>query len=347
MKRLLLAYIALIICTLTGCSGNTVDTTPPVISTFTMPATAAGLEVAVTSFEGMDGSVPCAGYMITETDTPPLADDPRWLPTEQASFTFSSTGEKTAYAWAKDAAGNVSVAATAHVTITLADTTPPTIISFTMPATATALTVAVTTFTATDNVGVTGFMITEVNSTPLVDDAGWTETAPTSFTFSSAGQKTAYAWAKDAAGNIWLVSQTNVTVQLTAAVLKISTAGTDTSLSGVGITVSLPAGVTVKTDAGGAVDPSVVTVSGVAVPSTLIAPLYTPATATTNATLTFAVASNVAGGFNVGEFATVTCDITPGVFPRAAEFTLSGLNPGDLFLQPVTGLTPSMLVELR
>jgi len=270
MKRSFLACIALLFFLLSGCGDSSqpavdttaVDTTPPVISSFSMPATAASLEVPITAFEGMDGSVPCAGYMITETSTPPLASDPGWAEKEQTSFTFSSAGTKTAYAWAKDKAGNVSLAATATVTITLP--VPP--------------------------------------------------------------------------------------VQLTTAVLKISTQGTldaGTSLSGVGITLNLPAGVTVKTDAGGAVDPGVVTVSGGAVPSTLVAPLFTPATTGTNATLTFAVASNTAGGFNVGEFATVTCDIAPGSFPTAADFTLSGLTPGDLFLQAVTGLTASMLVDLR
>ena len=39
------------------------------------------------------------------------------------SFTFSGAGVKTAYAWAKDASGNVSSAHSAAVTITLPDTT--------------------------------------------------------------------------------------------------------------------------------------------------------------------------------------------------------------------------------
>jgi hypothetical protein len=288
--------------------------------------------------------------MITETSTQPLANDPRWVVTEPATFTFSSAGARTAYAWAKDAAGNVSLAAVANVTITLANTTPPAIASFSMPPVATSLRVDVTRFMATDDVGVTGFMIKEVNAPPLAGDAGWTETAPTSFTFSSAGAKTAFSWVKDAAGNVSPVAQANVTIQFTTAILKISTQGTlaaGSSLSGVGITVNLPAGVTVKTVAGGAVDAGVVTVSGIAVPSTLVAPLYTPATATANATLTFAVASNTAGGFTTGEFATVTCDINANSFPAATDFTLSGLTPGDLFLQPVTGLSSSLQVNLQ
>ena len=82
------------------------------------------------------------------------------------------------------------------------DTTAPTVTAFSMPATATSLTVSVLSFTATDNVGVTGYMITESATPPAANATGWTASAPTSFTFSTAANKTAYAWAKDAAGNI-------------------------------------------------------------------------------------------------------------------------------------------------
>jgi hypothetical protein len=71
-----------------------------------------------------------------------------------------------------------------------------------MPTTATSLTVPVTRLTASDNIAVTGYMITESSTKPAAGASGWSSTAPTSFTFSSAGTKTAYAWAKDAAGNV-------------------------------------------------------------------------------------------------------------------------------------------------
>jgi MBG domain-containing protein len=88
------------------------------------------------------------------------------------------------------------------ITVTVPDTTAPTVNTFTMPATATSLTVNVTAFTASDIVAVTGYKITESATAPLPGDAGWTATAPSTFTFSGAGTKTAYAWAKDAAGNV-------------------------------------------------------------------------------------------------------------------------------------------------
>lgn len=81
------------------------------------------------------------------------------------------------------------------------DTTAPTITSFTIPPTATSLTVPITTFTASDNSGLASspFCVTTTNSNA---GCSWTSSAPTTVTFSSSGTKTAYAWVKDAAGNI-------------------------------------------------------------------------------------------------------------------------------------------------
>ena len=91
------------------------------------------------------------------------------------------------------------------------DTTPPTVTAFSLPGTATSLTVAITTFTATDTVGVTGYRLTETNSAPTT---GWTATAPGSYTFGTAGAKTLYAWARDAAGNVSPARSAGVTITL-------------------------------------------------------------------------------------------------------------------------------------
>jgi hypothetical protein len=84
----------------------------------------------------------------------------------------------------------------------LADTTPPAVSAFSIPSTSTSLTVSITSFTATDNVGVTGYMATESAASPSAGAGGWSATAPTSFSFGTAGAKTLYGWAKDAAGNV-------------------------------------------------------------------------------------------------------------------------------------------------
>ncbi|HAT75165.1 MAG TPA: filamentous hemagglutinin, partial [Candidatus Moranbacteria bacterium] len=63
-------------------------------------------------------------------------------------------------------------------------------------------TVSISAFTATDTVGVTGYKLTESATAPEAGAAGWTETAPTSYTFTNEGSNTLYAWVKDAAGNV-------------------------------------------------------------------------------------------------------------------------------------------------
>jgi hypothetical protein len=92
------------------------------------------------------------------------------------------------------------------------DTTLPTVNTFTIPATSSSLTVSITAFAATDNVAVTGFMVTESATKPLATAAGWSATAPTSYTAATAGAKTLYAWAKDAAGNVSASRSAPVTV---------------------------------------------------------------------------------------------------------------------------------------
>ena len=75
----------------------------------------------------------------------------------------------------------------------------PVVSAFSIPATSTSLTVSVTTLTATDNVPITGYMVTESSTPPTASATGWSASAPTSYVFAAAGAKTLYAWAKDAA----------------------------------------------------------------------------------------------------------------------------------------------------
>jgi hypothetical protein len=89
-----------------------------------------------------------------------------------------------------------------YTTGNVTDVTKPIVTAFTIPATSASLVVPVTSFTATDNKAVTGFKLTETSAAPLAGDAGWTAVAPTSYTFTTEGSKTLYAWAKDEAGNV-------------------------------------------------------------------------------------------------------------------------------------------------
>ncbi|MFA7062148.1 MAG: Ig-like domain-containing protein [Pedobacter sp.] len=102
---------------------------------------------------------------------------------------------------AYDNAGNIGQFSNGSVMV-FNDTTAPMVTTFKIPTRASSTTVAISSFTATDNVAVTGYLITESATTPAADAFGWTASAPTSFTFSTAGNKTAYAWVKDSAGNV-------------------------------------------------------------------------------------------------------------------------------------------------
>ena len=138
----------------------------------------------------------------------------------------------------------------------------------------------------------------------------------------------------------------------TTIVLKIGTKGSlasGVSLYGVGIDVTLPAGVTVATDSNGAVSSSVAVVSGVASGGSIATPVYTPATATANATLKLIVAAG-GSGFGIGEFVTVTCMLPSGDSLQVSDFPatiLSNLEPANQQLAPVTGLTATITATLN
>ena len=95
------------------------------------------------------------------------------------------------------------------------DTTRPTVTAFTIPATSSSLTVTITALTATDNVAVTGYMVTESATAPNASATGWSGTPPASYTCTTGGSITLYAWAKDAAGNVSTSKSASVTITST------------------------------------------------------------------------------------------------------------------------------------
>lgn len=143
----------------------------------------------------------------------------------------------------------------------------------------------------------------------------------------------------------------NFAINPSSAVLKLFSAvslAPESSLSGIGVKVQLPVGVTARADGSNVVNAGVVTASGVAAGSSINLVVYTPATATTPATLEFLVVSNTAGGFGTGEFATVNCVIASGTFPRASDFVLpiADFKPANLLLQPAAGLTSTLAATI-
>ena len=205
------------------------DTTAPAVTGFSIiPATSASLTVPIASLTATD-AVGVTAYIITESSSKPLASDP-WVAvtsttsysTTSASYSAATPGAKTLYAWARDAAGNISTSRSASVTITLADTAAPTVTAFSIPPTSSSLTVSGISMTATDAVGVTACIITESSSKPLASDPWIAVTSTTSYSTTSAsysaatpGAKTLYAWARDAAGNISTSRSASVTITAT------------------------------------------------------------------------------------------------------------------------------------
>lgn len=111
------------------------------------------------------------------------------------------------------------------------DTTAPQV-TLTVPAPTKTLVVSLT-LTASDDRGVTGYLLSESPQTPANDDPAWNNSAPASFTFSDFGDKTLYAFARDAAGNIGSVSRSFSLTPL----LTLQMTG-----DGVGLVTSTPAG---------------------------------------------------------------------------------------------------------
>lgn len=195
------------------------DSTAPTISAFTIPAISSSLTVNGIAIVASD-DVAVTGYKLTESSTKPSAGDSGWFVTVPTSYLFASEGTKTLYAWAKDASGNVSNAFTpSTVTISTPESILPVVTAFTLPATSTSLTVTGISLSATDNVAVTGYLLTESSTKPLAGNTGWSASSPASYVFTSAGAKTLYAWAKDASGNVSDYATGNTTVTLSTNIL--------------------------------------------------------------------------------------------------------------------------------
>ncbi len=107
--------------------------------------------------------------------------------------------------------GNLYRTATAPWGIALYDTTPA-VARFTATSPSSSLNIPITAFSATDDIGVTGYMITTSSTPPAAGAPGWSSTAPTTYSVPSVGSYTLYPWAKDAAGTVSAVYGTPASV---------------------------------------------------------------------------------------------------------------------------------------
>lgn len=317
---------------------TTGDATAPTVDSFTLPLSSNSLTIPVLALTASD-SVAVTGYLITENSAAPNLTDPAWNLPAPNSFQLGSIPPGiatpiTLYAWAKDAAGNISNSRAAATTVTLPvsvriagitptyygtlrgaylaakdmdtieirsgnviedvvadrDVTvnlnggfddqfnkvpdaftsiqgnvslrsgkvvmsgirvngppaPPDVsapqvsLAVTSPLTDVTVNVSVT---ATDNRDVTGYLLSESINPPAADDpTAWKTSAPTSYTFADYGDKTLYAFAKDAAGNI---GSTSVQVTLTP-VLTVQVSGSGTGI----VTGNLPANKAINCQSG-------------------------------------------------------------------------------------------------
>ena len=133
--------------------------------------------------------------------------------------------------------------------------------------------------------------------------------------------------------------------QPTTAVVTLATTVTsaipaNTVITGYDVTISLPAGVTVKsTTTPPQTDTGVVTATGAAAGSQ-IAAVYSPATSTVAGKVRIVIAN--AAGFSSGEFSTVNCDIAAGYYPTQSDFpqptfVASGFNTSTQTTVDLTG----------
>jgi|GEM_PF-2236316 len=145
------------------------------------------------------------GIQVGTSPSPTNASGWTYVPAQDDNTTTVSF-----YATGTGTCGTISRSQLNVATNTMA---APVVTAFVIPATVTStFVVPVTTFTATDNKAVTGYMITTSATAPAAGAAGWSGTAPASYTVGGYASYTLYAWAKDAAGNVSLSASAPVTV---------------------------------------------------------------------------------------------------------------------------------------
>jgi uncharacterized spore protein YtfJ len=142
----------------------------------------------------------------------------------------------------------------------------------------------------------------------------------------------------------------NIGDSKTRAVLTISTAGVPSMpMASVDVEVFFPFGVTPTLNPDASVANTVVQVSGVAAPGTVVTPIYTLGRNGGSGGLRFKVTTSQTTGFGTGKFATVFLNISPSATVNANDFGFPtlGFSPTSITGTPVTGLTPAVSVTLE
>ena len=90
------------------------DTEKPTIWAFTGPSTTPSEEISI-NIQGVD-NIGITHWLVNELSDIPAVNDPDWSTIKPDTYTFAHEGAHTLYAWAKDAAGNISDSRSLSVT---------------------------------------------------------------------------------------------------------------------------------------------------------------------------------------------------------------------------------------
>ncbi|OFZ05933.1 MAG: hypothetical protein A2X97_01175 [Bdellovibrionales bacterium GWA1_52_35] len=173
------------------------DTTAPVISSFTVPSSSNSLSISGIALKATD-DMGVTGYSLSLSPTAPAAGGAGWAASAPTSYTFPAAGANRLYAFAKDAAGNVSLGKSAVVTITLPDTQAPSPPAGVSGVPVSSAQIDLSWVASNDNVGVAGYrvhrngVIVGSSSGNQYSDAGLMAATTYNYTLS----------AFDAAGNV-------------------------------------------------------------------------------------------------------------------------------------------------
>jgi hypothetical protein len=192
------------------------DIDPPVITDFgiSTESPTSSSEILIKSLEATD-NFGVAEWLITQSDRKPDADDYRWSKSKPCVYNISAdiSCNITLYAWAKDRAGNIS-SINDHSSVNLVyDIDPPEITEFYPKETMIISNkdVSIAKLRGIDNIGITGWKITQSNRKPDISNEGWLKSKPKKFRFSADSDSLikVYVWGKDAAGNVSDVNKTS------------------------------------------------------------------------------------------------------------------------------------------
>ena len=185
------------------------DIDPPVITDFRIYAESptSSSEILIKSLEATD-KIGVEEWLITQSDEKPNIDDDRWSKSKPYLYHISTgiSSNITLFVWAKDRAGNISSINDNSVVNLVYDIDPPEITDFYPKETEiiSKKEVSIAALKGRDNIGITGWKITQSNKKPNISDGGWLKGKPKKIKFLADSDSIIklYAWGRDAAGNV-------------------------------------------------------------------------------------------------------------------------------------------------